>query len=385
MLKFNLITSNLHGRTGILQTAHGNVLTPNFIFCGTKAAIKGALPWEMENTQMILSNTFHLLPYSEDIKKMGGLHKFMGWSKPLLMDSGGFQIFSLGNGGVVDEIKGIKKPRLNKIKITEEGCEFINTKKEKTFLTPELSIKTQVDCGVDLVVAFDECTPSHYDYYDTRSSMHRSHRWELRSLKEFKKIQLPYQGLMGIAQGGIHKDLRQETTEFLKNHDFFGYCIGGSLGKTKEEMYDTVAYTAALLNNGTKKFIHLLGIGETDDIFNLVRYGIDSFDCVHATRMGRHGAALLSNKKEGKDFINLHNHKFKYDTKPIDESCACNTCKYYSRAYLHYLLKIGEIIVLNAIVNHNIFRMNRMMQEIRQAMSDNTFQNLKLKWCNEGE
>ncbi|OED45681.1 hypothetical protein AB836_00365 [Rickettsiales bacterium (ex Bugula neritina AB1)] len=382
MLNFEILKKNLHGRIGVLKTNHGNVLTPNFIFCGTKAAIKGVTSWDLNDTQMVLANTFHLLPYSKDIKNFGGLHKFMGISKPLLMDSGGFQIFSLGNGGVVDEIKGIKKKPLNKIKIYETGCEFINNKNQKILLTPELSVQTQVDCGVDLVVAFDECTPSHYDYYDTRSSMRRSHRWELRSYKEFEKIKLSYQGLMGVAQGGIYKDLRDESCNFLKNNGFFGYCIGGSLGKTKEEMYNTVAYTAALLNNGEKKFIHLLGIGETDDIFNMVKYGIDSFDCVHATRIGRHGAALLSYKSEGKDFINLNNKKYKYDQAPIDTSCLCNTCKYYSRSYLYYLLKINEIIVINAIVHHNIFRMNRMMKEIREGIENNTFNIVKKKWCN---
>lgn len=382
-MKYILQTRNTSGITSEVITKHGILKTPLFISCATKGAIKGVDNSQMvaNKTQMILSNTVHLLPYSSYIKSCGGLHKFMNWSKPLLTDSGGFQMFSWSHGGVVDEIKGIKKNRTNRVKFFDNGCEFTYPNSStKVLLTPELSIQTQIDLGVDFCVALDECTPSSLDYYDTKAAMLRSHQWELASLKFFKEHQKPHQRLLGIVQGGIHKDLREMSCDFVKSHDFWGYCIGGSLGKTKEEMYDVVRYTCNLLNDNNKKYVHLLGIGETADILNLVAYGIDSFDCVHPTRIGRHGCALLSYLVDGKDFINLNNNKFKQDLRPIDDTCKCSTCKNFSRAYLNYLLSVGEINAITALVNHNVFRMNRLMEEITIAIKNNNLLDLKKQW-----
>lgn len=382
-MQYKVLEQNANGVVSVTKTKHGKIYGPNFIFCATKAAIKGVALEDMinNNTQIILSNTVHLLPHSKHIQSMGGLHKFMGWKKPLLTDSGGYQMFSWAHGSVSDEIKGVKRNQKNRVKFLENGCEFTYPNGEKkVLLTPELSMDVQIELGVDFAVALDRCTPSSLDYFDTKITTEQSHYWEKRSLDYFNKHKQSHQRLLGIVQGGIHKDLRKMSVDFVKNENFWGYCIGGSLGTTKQEMYDIVIYTSSLLNAYEKKFVHLLGIGETADILNLVPYGIDSFDCVHPTRIGRHGAGLLSYFEEGKDNINLHNNKFKKDESPIDSSCQCSTCKNYSRSYLHYLLSVKEINGITAITEHNVFRMNRLMSEIRQGIRDNTFKKTKEKW-----
>lgn len=385
-MEYIIKTRNKSGIAAEVITKHGNLKTPLFISCATKGAIKGVDVLNMinNNSQMILTNTVHMLPYSKYIKEMGGIHNFIKWPKPMLADSGGFQMFSWSHGGVVDEIKGIKRNRNNKVKFFPNGCEFsYPNSNEKVLLTPEVSMNVQIDLGVDFCVALDECTASSIDYYDTAFAMRRSHDWEYKSLEYFEKNKAPHQELLGIVQGGIYKDLRSESVNFVKSNNFWGYCIGGSLGKSKEDMYNIVKYTCSLLNGIDKKYVHLLGIGETADILNLVEYGIDSFDCVHSTRIGRHGAGLLSYMDNGKDFINLNNNKYKYDINPIDDSCKCNTCKIYSRAYLNYLLKVKEINGITAIVSHNVFRMNRLMEEIRESIINDNINKVKNSWLNE--
>lgn len=385
-MQYIIEQQNAYGTRSKVKTKHGIIKCPNFIFCATKGAIKGTTLQAVkeQNTQMILSNTVHLLPYSKHIKSMGGLHKFMQWNRPLLTDSGGYQMFSWAHGGVSDEIKGIRRNRTNRCSFKEDGCEFSypNTNR-KVLLTPELSMEVQIDLGVDFVVALDRCTPSSLDYFDTKITTEQSHYWEKRSLDYFNKNKQKHQELLGIVQGGIHYDLRKNSVDFVKNNNFWGYCIGGSLGTSKEEMYDIVRYTCSLLNDNNKKFVHLLGIGETKDILNLVSYGIDSFDCVHPTRIARHGAALLSYFYEGRDNINITNKRFKNDEKPIDDSCLCDTCKQYSRAYLHYLFSVQEMSGITLLVNHNIFRMNRLMEEIRDGIATETFNSVKNRWLTE--
>jgi queuine tRNA-ribosyltransferase len=394
-MKYIIKNRNKCGVAAEVITKHGKLKTPLFISCATKGAIKGASVTDMQNnnTQMILTNTVHMLPNSEYVKEMGGIHKFMNWKGPMLADSGGFQMFSWNHGGVVDEIKGVSKRKLNnnthknsKVKFFPDGCEFTYPNSNlKVLLNPERSMRVQIDLGVDFCVALDECTPSSLDYFDTRLAMRRSHEWEYKSLEYFNKNKQKHQELLGIVQGGIHKDLREESVNFVKNNNFWGYCIGGSLGKTKEEMYEVVKYTCGLLNGENKKYIHLLGIGETADILNLVEYGIDSFDCVHSTRIGRHGCGLLSYFDNNKDFINLNNNKYKYSMNPIDDTCKCNTCKTYSRGYLNYLLRVKEINGITAIVSHNVFRMNRLMEEIRESIINDNLWKVKNKWlCDKG-
>lgn len=385
--------SNSRARCGTISTPHGDVHTPNFIFCATKGAMKGVRMEEVRGAgaDIILSNTYHLMlnPGADLVEKMGGLHTFMNWKGPLFTDSGGFQIFSLGHGSVASEIKGRRMHKTSKslLKITEEGAVFRSyLDGSKHLLTPEKSIETQIKLGADLIVVLDECTPFHVDKDYTNRSMRMSHSWAIRSLEEFKKRSKETQALYGIIQGGVYEDLRKISSEFVNSQEFFGHAIGGSLGSSKEQMKDVVAMTAPLLSGGRP--IHLLGIGGIADIFEGVALGIDTFDCVHPTRLARHGGALVSphllpdsqQRKEFREHLNLKNTIFKEDSNPIDPDCPCSACQNLSRAYLHYLLKAKELVVLELLTIHNITFMVRLMQSIRTSIQNGTFEALRNAW-----
>ncbi|MBA4749250.1 MAG: tRNA guanosine(34) transglycosylase Tgt [Alphaproteobacteria bacterium] len=378
-------------RCGVLDTPHGSLETPAFIFCATKAAIKGLTPSQMKDagTQIILANTYHLLlqPGSALVEKMGGLHKFMGWQGPMLTDSGGFQIFSLGHGSVASEIKGRRMSgREKKLShITEEGATFRSYVDGRLHtLTPEYAMQVQRELGPDLVVVLDECTPFHVDKEYTRRSMQLSHRWGLRSLAAFKKHHTGKQAIYGIIQGGVYPDLRRDSATFVAHQPFFGHAIGGSLGAEKAQMYDVVAMTTELLPS--ERPIHLLGIGGISDIFNGVKCGIDTFDCVHPTRLARHGGALVradvdpEERPDGREHLNLNNAKYREDDRPIDSSCACATCETASRAYLHHLLRAKEMLALQLITQHNVFHMNRLLAAIRVALKNGTLDAEEKLW-----
>ena len=391
--KINYNSKNTKARTGEIVTPHGKIKTPAFIFCATKAALKSfSTNQAKENdTQIILSNTYHLMlqPGSELIAKHGGLHNFMNWKGPMLTDSGGFQIFSLGHGSVADEIKGRSSVKRNKslLNINEEGSLF-QSYVDGSFklLSPEKSIEVQRDIGADLILVFDECTPFHVDKSYTDLSMKRSHRWATRSLNRFNS-DIKYksgsgssgeQKLYGIIQGGIYEDLREESIDFnLNKIDTFGIAIGGSLGSSKDEMYKVVNFTAPKL--GHKHPIHLLGIGDPNDIWTLVKTGIDTFDCVSPTRLARHGSALIKGKKSK---INIKNKQFSDDLSPIDKSCNCQTCLNYSLAYLHHLFKSNELLVLQLITSHNIYFMNKLMGIIRNAIEHEDLEEAESQWFN---
>ena len=379
-------------RTGTISTPHGTIKTPAFIFCATKGALKSFSTSDAKknNTQIILSNTYHLMlqPGGEIIAKHGGLHKFIGWNGPMLTDSGGFQIFSLGHGSVADEIKGRKsnfKKNKTLININEEGAIFKSyIDGSNLLLSPEKSIQIQRDLGADLIVVFDECTPFNVDKNYTSESMLRSHRWAERSINYFNS-NLKYdskagssgsQEIYGIIQGGIYKDLREESIYFnQKKIDTFGIAIGGSLGSNKNEMQEVVSFTASRLKNS--KPVHLLGIGEPVDIWEFVEHGIDTFDCVSPTRLARHGSALVKGKRNK---INLKNKKFKENFYPIDISCNCYTCKNFTLSYLHHLFVSNEILALQLVTNHNIYFMNELMETIRYSINNNLFEEVKKEW-----
>lgn len=384
---FEVIASEAKARLGKLKTPHGVVETPGFIFCGTKASVKGVSPQQLKeaNASIILSNTYHLFSYpgSEYIKSRGGLHKFMGWDGPMFTDSGGFQIFSLGHGSVADEIKGKRSGTSTLTKITEQGAVFKSYwDGSEQILTSEKSIQIQKNLGADLIVSFDECTPFHSDKKYTEQSMERSHRWEKRSLDEFLCENDDSQALYGIIQGGIHHDLRKRSTEFVSSHPFFATAIGGTLGSTKEQMYEVVEMAMDGLD--ISRPIHLLGIGGIADIFRGVALGIDTFDCVHPTRIARHGGALVKPKyrdKINREHINLKRSEYKIDDAPIEADCDCPTCRNFSRAYLHYLLKANELLVIQAITIHNIRFMVKLMEEIRSGIASGKLAEVKAKWC----
>ena len=380
-------TSSGKARCGTLSTPHGDIQTPAFIFCGTKAAIKGLDPQQMRDlgTQIILSNTYHLMlqPGPDLVEKMGGLQEFTGWRGPMLTDSGGYQIFSLGHGSISQELKGtrLSPNRKTLLGITEEGARFksyINGDIE--FLTPERAMDIQKGLGADLVVTLDECTPFHASKEYTENSLEMTHRWEKRCLDRFKETNDGKQATYAVLQGGVHLDLRKRAAEFVNEQDFWAHAVGGSLGSSKEQMYDIVGYTMDILSRD--RAVHLLGIGGVEDIFNGVSNGIDTFDCVHPTRLGRHGGALARPHVDGvsKGRLNLNNAMHREDTRPLDSECACPTCKNHTRSYIYHLLKANELLAFALLTAHNVFFMNSLMTEIREAIKTDTLEICKKRW-----
>lgn len=363
-----------HARLGSLHTPHGTVQTPNFIFCATKASVK-ALPAHVAHelgVEILLSNTYHLAlqPGSKRVQEQGGLHSFMGWKGPLLSDSGGYQVFSMGHGSVSAEIKKSSTRSFpNSIeKISEEGVAFKSyVDGSRVFLSPESSIQTQRELGTDIILQFDECTPYHVDKGYTKLAMERSLRWGKRSMDAFLQENTYQQALYGILQGGVYPDLRKISAEETNKLDFFGNAIGGSLGQNKEEMHRIVEQSTSLLERSRP--VHLLGIGDLKSIFWGVRCGVDTFDCVHPTRIARHAIALLPAAQEASGKLNLRNSVCKDLDRPVDENCPHPCCKHYSQAYLHHLFKARELLGMQLLSMHNIGFMLRVMKSIRNALA----------------
>ena len=354
-MKFDLITTDGAARRGRLTLAHGQVDTPAFMPVGTYGTVKAMTPEALTNTgaQICLGNTFHLWlrPGMEVIKQFGGLHKFMNWDKPLLTDSGGFQVFSLGD---------LRK-------ITEEGVKFASPiDGAKLFLTPEISMQIQKDLNSDIVMIFDECTPYPADYKTAAESMRLSLRWARRSRDEHDRLQNT-NALFGIVQGGMHEALRDESLAGLKDINFNGFAIGGlSVGEPKEDMMRILAHTAPQLP--TDKPRYLMGVGTPEDLMDSVEQGIDMFDCVMPTRNARNGHLFT---RYGD--IKIKNARFKTDAAPLDPTCTCYTCQNFSRAYLHHLFRAGEILssILNTI--HNLHYYQTLMAEMRNAIEHGQF------------
>lgn len=347
-------------------------------------------------TSIVLANTYHLMlqPGAERIRQLGGLHKVMGWSGPNLTDSGGYQIFSMGHGSVAEEIKGNRKmaPRNASVQIDEDGALFKSYLDGRPIrLTPERSIEIQEAIGADLIVAFDECTPYHVDRSYTELSLRRSHRWEQRSLERFLKLEAekdentPKQALYGVVQGGVYPDLRIESCDFVNNASFFGHAIGGCLGANEQQMHDVVAWTRQHLC--PNRPVHLLGIGKISDIFYGVTLGIDTFDCVHPTRIARHGCALVRPEERNQwesshgEHINIKNARFATETGPIAAACACQTCQKYSCGYIHHLFKAREMLGPILLAQHNVHFMNALMADIRTSLRAGKIECVRRAWC----
>ncbi len=370
-------------RIGRLKTPHGEIETPNYIFCGTKAAIKGLSPAQMveAKTDIILSNTYHLMlqPGADIIAEMGGLHEFTQWKGPMLTDSGGFQVFSMGHGYVADEVKGRRKNFDNKtlLDITEEGACFRSyTDGAKIMLTPESSTDIQRKLGADLFMQFDECTPYNATKDYTANAMEMSIRWGDRCLAEFERGHDGSQGIYGIVQGGVHEDLRRTSAEYTADRPFFGTAIGGCLGGTDEEMENVVGFSTPYIH--PDRPVHFLGIGRIKDVFTFVKMGIDTFDCVIPTRLARHGLAFM--KGEPKETINLRNARFRHDNTPLDEGNEIAASSNFSKAYIHHLFKANEILGIQLLAQHNVATINRLMREIRYAIKNDTLNALEKEW-----
>lgn len=357
-------------RTGIIHTAHGDIKTPAFVPVGTQASVKSLDNRDLAEigTQIFFSNTYHLYlrPGIEVIRKIGGLHSFIGWDKPLITDSAGFQVFSLN-----------KRGSASLVKIKEDGVFFSShLDGSKHFFTPEKSIAVQIILGADMMVAFDECTfyPATRRY--SRSAMERTHRWAIRCLSEAEKRH-DYQALYGVVQGGTYKSLRQQSAEYIDSLPFEGTAIGGvSVGESKKEMVTVLDWVIPRLVS--EKPRHLLGVGEINDIFELVQRGIDSFDCVMPTRLGRMGFCLA--QKTERFLIDLNKSIFAFDEKPIEEDCRCFVCQNYSRAYLHHLFGTKELLAYRLATYHNLWFLERLTDNIKEAIRQNEFLNLKKQW-----
>ena len=390
-LNFKVTSEDKNARAGILKLKHGTVKTPELMPVATKATVKALTTDDLNSlgAQILICNTYHLMlqPNADVIEKMGGLHKFMNWDKPLVTDSGGFQAFSLGLG---------KEHAVGKMYFP--GEEYINNKPKgksiaqindkeirfrsiydnsRQFLTPEKSIRVQEKLGADMILVLDECTSPLSGKEYTAKSMERTHKWA----EECLNVHQTDQALVGIVQGGHWQDLRENSAKYIASLDFDSYAIGGSLGKSKKDMHNVLEWVVPHIPKNKPR--HLLGIGVVEDIFESVERGVDLFDCVSPTRIARSGYAHIRppiGTKKNKYRFKLKSIKNRADKQPIDPNCKCKVCKNYSRAYICHLLKTEELLGYNLLSFHNVYFMLELMREIREAIEQGEFQKLKKEW-----
>jgi queuine tRNA-ribosyltransferase len=367
------------GRSGTLHLAHGEVRTPAFVPLATRGAVRTLEPRDVEalGYEMLLGNTFHLFlaPGPELVHKLGGLNRFMRWERPIITDSGGFQVFSMGHGGVADEIKGRGQAAGREstgtiLSIEEEGVRFRSyIDGRERFLGPETSMEVQAALGSDIALVLDECTPFHVSREYTARSTERTHRWLARCLAWHGRHAPPGQLVYGIVQGGVEQDLRLESAAVIAASDCDGVAIGGSLGRDKPQMYEVVSWTTAQLQcDAPDRPRHLLGIGDVDDLITGVQLGIDTFDCAMPTRLGRHGVALVP-EPERRWRVDLVKGSWRGSDQPILDGCPCPACAAgFTRAYLHYLLRAGELTALRLVTLHNLSFIARLMADLRDAI-----------------
>ncbi len=386
-------------RTGILHTAHGEVQTPAFLPVGTKGTVKSARNDELKNwgAEMLLANTYHLWlqPGDELIKKAGGLHRFMGWDGPIFTDSGGFQIFSLGEKAQKRADSDERNPF--NVKVRESGVSFqsgssgspphsnLECGGEKKELTPELSVQIQSNLGSDIALVLDEFPGYPFEYERTKKAVERTTRWAKRAKEEFLHLKKNNstklrrgasfnQILLGIIQGASFPDLREKSARAITAIGFDGYAIGGvAVGEPAEEMYKAVDACVPFLEEN--KFRHLLGVGTPENIVQAVARGCDSFDCVIPTREARHGKVYIS-EQNGYKTIDIARSKFKNDFSPLDPNCDCFACQNHTRAYLNHLFKSGEILAIRLLTEHNLRFYLDLMIKIRKAIEENELEKM---------
>ena len=346
-------------RRGVIHTPHGDIQTPIFMPVGTQATVKAMTPdelKEMVQAQIILANTYHLFlrPGHELVKEAGGLHKFMNWDRPILTDSGGFQVFSLG---------ALRK-------ITEEGVEFrSHLDGSKQFIGPEKAMEIEEALGSDIMMAFDECCPYPSTYEYTKKSMERTTRWAARCKEAHTTIEK--QGLFGIIQGGFYKDLREKSAQDLIEMDFPGYAIGGiSVGEPKDIFLDILRYTAPLMPENKPRY--LMGVGTPDYLIEAAIAGIDMCDCVLPTRIARHGTAMTSSGK-----LVVRNAMYERDFTPLDPECDCYTCKNYTRSYIRHLINTKEILGVRLLSIHNLRFLTKLMDRVRIEIENDNLLNFR--------
>ena len=390
-LRFDVKTQDKKARTALMKVKHGEIQTPELMPVATKATVKALTTEDLNElgTQILICNTYHLMlqPNADIIESMGGLHKFMNWDKPIVTDSGGFQAFSLGLGKehAVGKMyfPGVsyleKKPKGKSIaKISEKGITFKSIYDDSYHcLTPEKSIRTQEKLGADIILVLDECTSPLSNKQYTEKSMERTHRWASECLE----LHNTNQAIVGIVQGGHWHDLRVRSAKTIGEMNFDGYAIGGSLGKSKNDMHNVLDWVLPHLPENKPR--HLLGIGVVEDIFESVERGVDLFDCVGPTRLARSGYVFLRpplGTRKNKFRYKLKSAKNRMDEKPLDPNCKCKICGKYSRAYIHHLLKTEELLGYNLLSFHNIYFILQLMREIRKSIDSKTFKKLKKEW-----
>jgi queuine tRNA-ribosyltransferase len=363
-------------RTGVLRLAHGEVSTPAFVPLATKAVVKTLEVHEARalGYEMVLGNTFHLFlsPGHERIARLGGLHRFMRWDGPIITDSGGFQVFSMGHGTVADEIKGRAAQGAGEragaiLKIEERGVRFRSyIDGSEKFIGPETSMEVQAALGSDIALVFDECLPFHVSREYTERSTERTHRWLDRCLEWHAAHGPEGQAVYAIVQGGTDEDLRRWSAREVAARGTSGLAVGGTLGENKEQMYEVVGWTMDELPE--KRPVHLLGIGEIDDLVRGVELGIDTFDCAMPTRIGRHGMAVVPNPS-GRWRVDLAKGRWRDADEPLLEGCPCPACAHgYSRAYLHYLLRAHETTGMRIVTIHNLAYVQLLVAALREAI-----------------
>jgi len=396
-LKFRIKSTEGAARTGVAEVRERKFKTPAFLPVATLASVRALDFRDLREigVEVVMANTFHLhlKPGDELIRELGGLHEFMKFDGVIATDSGGFQVFSLGFGmehGIgkiadnifLERLRNISKKGEKWVEIDEDGISFRNPINGSFMrLTPEKSMKIQSNLGSDIVFVFDECTSPLSDKEYTAKALERTNRWILRCLECYDRNQ----AIFGIVQGGEYRDLRMKSVEFILKHDFDGYGIGGSLGKSKADMLNILEWVVPLLPE--EKPRHLLGIGAVEDIFRSVERGIDMFDCVSPTRWARRGVLYISPEAggsvENKFRVHIKNADFKKDRKPLDPACDCFVCQNYSRAYLHHLFVSNELTYFRLASYHNVRFFIRLMDEIREAIDGGYFSELKKEWLRE--
>lgn len=369
--KFELIYQSKKSlaRVGKIHTPHGVINTPCFVPVGTNAAVKAVDSRLIEelNLPLIFCNTYHLIiqPGADVVQQAGGLHQFMHRTKPIITDSGGFQVFSLTYGSVHDELKsrGTKKHTSTVMRIDEEGILFRSYKDGAPItLTPESSVQAQKKLGADIIIPLDELPPYHTTPEQLVQSLERTHRWEERSMREHKK-NIKNQAMFAVIHGGLDSTLRQKSARYLAALDFDGYAIGGSLGKTQQDMLNMLAVLMPDVPSCAPR--HLLGIGETRSVDAIIKLGIDTFDSSYPTRCARHGLLFTQTGA-----IKIRQSLYKNMLEPLDALCACYTCKNYNAAYLHHLFKAHELSAYTLASIHNLYVMAMLMQNYRQKILD---------------
>lgn len=386
-MKFKVLkqSKKSHARAGEIETAHGVIHTPIFMPVGTVGSVKGISPDELRemDADIILGNTYHLYlrPGDKFIKKAGGLHKFINWDRPILTDSGGFQVFSLGLRDSKYDLKNKEESFKSLVKFKRNGVDFKSfIDGSKHYFSPEKVVDIQLNFGSDIMMVLDICTEFPATYDRARKAMESTHRWAKQAIDYYRKL-TPYplqlktdtSALFGIVQGSVYKDLREESINYISNLNFDGIAVGGvSVGEGKKHMYEVMKWTGSKLPQDKPRYI--MGIGEPEDIIEAVKNGFDMFDCVLPTRLARHGVVWLEKSKNEFDKLDLRKASARNDLNPIQKGCGCYACKSnFSRAYIAHLIKENEILGLRLASEHNLYFLLNLTREIRKDILEGKF------------